>query len=108
MTDNNIVHFPGAGKVLRDNLTGHVTPAFEVLDSARTYANTAENRFVMDMFGHVEPFAPDLDTWRSMPLRLAHDAASDWHIELGPFDLDAADVERLRDAIAAYDKAVGR
>lgn len=103
MTDNidsNVVQFPAP--------VGQYTPAFQVIDSPRHFANTVADRVVMDLFGHVEPYDESIDTWRSMPLRLAYDVAGGWHIELGPYDLDAADIERLRAAIAAYDKALGR
>ncbi|RIS37565.1 hypothetical protein [Mycobacteroides abscessus] len=106
-SDDNIINFPGAEDNTEKLLQGHVTPAFPILDSPRTYANTALNRCVMDVLGHVEPLEDELDTWWSMPLRLAHDQAGGWYIECGPYTFDAADINLLRQAIAAYDSAVG-
>lgn len=40
-----------------------------------------------------------------MPLRLVHDQAAGWHLEVGPYSLDQADIEKLRAAIAGYDAA---
>jgi hypothetical protein len=40
-----------------------------------------------------------------MPLRLVHDQGGGWHLELGPYSLDACDISRLRAAIKSYDDA---
>lgn len=92
-------------RIAAEKLAGQICPAFEIVDSQRTCANEELGRIVADWFGHLEPHVPDTDDWRSMPLRLAHDQAAGWHIELGPYDLDRADIELLRRAIAAYDHA---
>ncbi|MDG5772366.1 hypothetical protein [Mycolicibacterium fortuitum] len=94
-------------RIAAEKLAGQICPDFEVVDSPRALANEEFHRVVMDFFGHVEPYMDDTDDWRSMPLRLAHDQVQSWHIELGPYDLDRADIELLRRAIAAYDQAAG-
>lgn len=86
-----------------ERLLGHIEPAFEVLDTPRTY-----DRVIMDSFGFVEPLDHQADTGQSLPLRVVHEPVSGWQIELGPFNLDATDIWALRSAIAAYDQAVGR
>lgn len=96
MTDDNIRHL------------GHVEPAFMTMDSTRQAGNAEYGRVVFDHFGYVEPHLDEVDGWCSMPLRLVHDQAAGWHLELGPYDLDRSDIELLRRAIAAYDRAVGR
>jgi hypothetical protein len=82
-------------------------PDFPVLDAPRTYANEELHRCIFDVFGGIEPYIEEIDTWISMPLRLAHDEAAGWHLELGPYSLDRGDIRRLRAAIAAYDLATG-
>ncbi|OHU48898.1 hypothetical protein [Mycobacteroides chelonae] len=106
-SDDNIINFPGAEDNSEKLLQGHVTPAFQVLDYPRTYANTEYHRVIMDFFGYLEPYEDETDSWRSMPLRLTHTTVNGWCIECGPFTFDAADINRLREAIAAYDSAVG-
>jgi hypothetical protein len=78
---------------------------FPVIDAPRRYANNQLHRAIFDVFGHIEPYVDETDSWIAMPLRLAHDQAAGWHLELGPYSLDAADIMRLREAIAAYDAA---
>ncbi|PVB44307.1 Uncharacterised protein [Mycobacteroides abscessus subsp. abscessus] len=106
-SDDNIINFPAAEDNSEKLLQGHVEPAFQVLDHPRTYANVEYNRVVMDFFGYLEPYEDETDGWRSMPLRLAHNTATGWCIECGPYTFDAADIKRLREAIAAYEGAVG-
>ena len=81
--------------------------SFPILDATRGYANTSLGRAILDAFGFVEPLVAEMDTWCAMPLRLVHDDGSGYHLELGPYSLNAADVETLRAAIFAYDDAVG-
>lgn len=106
-SDDNIINFPASEDNSEKLLQGHVEPAFQVLDYSRAYANAEYNRMVMDSFGYLEPYEDEADGWRSMPLRLTHNAASGWCIECGPYTFDAADINRLREAIAAYDRATG-
>lgn len=109
MTDNNIRHFPTAIRVpTRDELIADSEPRFEVIDADRAYATNTHARFIMDTFGWVEPLDYRDDTWKSMPLRLVHDLAGGWQIEVGCYNLDASDIHALREAITAYDQAVGR
>jgi hypothetical protein len=63
------------------------------------------NRVVFDVFAPVEPYVRELDYWCSLPLRLVHTTGGGWGIELGPYELDAADILQLRKALAAYDEA---
>ena len=83
------------------------TTDFPIMDAPRLYANNALGRVILDSFGYLEPYLEQSDSWVAMPLRLVHDQAGDWHLEAGPYALDRADIERLREAIAAYDKAIG-
>ncbi len=115
MTDN-IRHLPTArrdqkwspGPTPEQRLLGHVEPGFEIIDANRDYDPLGLARVVMDVFGWAEPLDARVDTWKSLPIRLIHDSAGGWQIELGPYNLDAADILNLKEAIAAYDKAVGR
>lgn len=84
------------------------SPYFDILDAPRTDANAELSRVILDVFDWVEPHLPELDTWVSMPLRLVHDQAGGFRLELGPYDLDAGDILAVRNAIAAYDQATGR
>ena len=65
-------------------------------------------RHICDVFAPLEPRIPETDDWVAMPLRLAYSQAAGWYLEVGPYDLDRADIEVLRAAITAYDAAVGR
>ncbi|OBJ43110.1 hypothetical protein A5621_00860 [Mycobacterium colombiense] len=80
---------------------------FPVLDAPRLYADNMLDRRIAGDFGCVEPYMAELDTWIAMPLRLVHDGGAGWNLELGPYSLNAADMHKLREAIAAYDQAVG-
>jgi hypothetical protein len=80
------------------------TSDFPVLDAPRLYANNMLSRCVIDTLGDIEPYIGETDSWVSMPLRLVYDQAAGWHLECGPYDLDRADIERLRAAIARYDE----
>ncbi|WP_142278350.1 hypothetical protein [Mycobacterium europaeum] len=77
---------------------------FPVLDAPRLYATNLLHRTVKDDFGYLEPYMSETDSWFALPLRLVHDDAGSWHLELGPYSLNGTDVERLRETIAAYDR----
>jgi hypothetical protein len=62
-------------------------------------------RFIVDVVGPIEPHIEETDSWVTMPLRLVHDQAGGLHLEIGPYDLGAADIRRLREAINTYDAA---
>lgn len=89
-------------------MTRGPAPDFPVLDAPRHLDADEFGRAIADRFGFIEPYIGEIDSWVSMPLRLVHDQAAGWHLELGPYDLDAGDIQSLRQAIAAYDRARGR
>jgi hypothetical protein len=91
-----------------DRHLGHTTPGFPILDADRQGDNTMCVRTIFDVHGYVEPYIPEMDSWVSMPLRLAHSQSAGFYLELGPYDLDAADIRRLREALDAYDRATVR
>ncbi|SBS76508.1 hypothetical protein MHPYR_320086 [uncultured Mycobacterium sp.] len=68
----------------------------------------AADPFVIEGFGYIAPHIDEIDSWCSMGVRLAHNDAAGWVIELGPYDLDATDIHALRQAIHAYDHATGK
>ena len=80
---------------------------FPILDAPRNVANAEHNRVIMDSFGHVEAFVEEVDSWCALPIRLVHDQAAGFAIEVGPYSLDRASINVLRAAIAAYDEARG-
>lgn len=82
-------------------------PDFPVLDSNRTYETAEFNRFILDVFGYIEPHIDEIDEWCSMPIRLVHDQAADWHLEIGPYSISRGDIRRLQEAIDAYYQATG-
>ena len=84
-----------------------ISSDFPTLDADRSTATAEYGRVVCDVFAPVEPHITELDDWVAMPLRLAHSQANGWYLELGPYDLNAADILALRQAIAAYDAARG-
>lgn len=81
-------------------------PDFPVLDSDRAHANKEYARVVLDFLGYIEPYVEEVDSWVSMPVRLAHDQAGGLRLEIGPYTLAAADTLRIRDAIRSYDTCV--
>ncbi len=97
MTNDNVHH-----------LDPTAAPRFPILDATRTVGNAELGRDIYADLGHVEPYIEEVDAWCTLPLRLVFDQAAAVHLELGPYDLDHVDIERLRAAIAAYDEAAGR
>ncbi|ELR85684.1 MULTISPECIES: hypothetical protein [Mycobacterium] len=83
-------------------------PNYDVLDAPREHGNTGLGRCIVDSFGHVEPYLEEADGWVSLPLRLVVDQAAGMHLECGPYDFDRADIDRLREAVNAYDTATQR
>lgn len=83
-------------------------PNYDILDGNRSQADEELGRDIIKDYGYIEAHVPEMDNWVSMPLRLVHDQAAGLSIECGPYDFDTADINRLREVIAAYDKAIGR
>lgn len=79
---------------------------FPLLDSARTGANADLFRVVIGEHGIIEPTIDETDSYCTMPLRLSHNAAAGVIIEIGPYDLDHNDIDRLRELLRAYDTCV--
>ena len=80
---------------------------FPTLDADRTAATAEYGRVVVDVLAPVEAHIPERDDWITLPVRLAHSQANGLYVELGPYDLNTADIHALRQAIAAYDAARG-
>lgn len=80
---------------------------FPILDAVRLPPDQPGGRTIIDTLGHLEPFLDETDYWCSMPLRLVHNQLAGIGIELGPYSLNANDIDQLRAAIAAYDRAAG-
>ncbi len=76
---------------------------FPILDAPRTEAKNDLFRTVIDELGAIEPHIDETDYWCTMPMRLSHNAAAGIVLEIGPYDLDREDVNRLREAIRKYD-----
>jgi hypothetical protein len=80
---------------------------FPILDSPRAGdPYTYPGRAILDFHGYIEPYVDEMDYWVAMPVRLVH-TVDGLGIEIGPYSLDAADIMRLRAAIASYDQATG-
>lgn len=80
---------------------------FAILDAPRAGANRELGRAIIDYLGCIEPAIDEIDAFCSMPIRLVHNDAMGFGLEVGPYDLGGSDIERLRAAINAYDQAVG-
>ena len=78
------------------------TSEYPAFDDSRSFAIAELDRMVLDEHGVIEPHIDELDSYCSMAIRVALDAAG-LQLEVGPYDLDARDVDRLRTAINAYD-----
>jgi len=76
---------------------------FPVLDAPR---GDDLGRMIFDVFGEIEPYIEETDSWIAMPVRLVYDQGAGRHIEVGPYSLDRNDIQRLREAIAAFDQEV--
>ena len=81
---------------------------FPLLDAPRTTSDSRFNRIIIDSFGSVEPYVEETDSWISMPVRLIHDDAGGFQLEVGPYSFSRADVDRLHWAIAGFEAAAGR
>lgn len=79
---------------------------FPVLDAPRPIADREYNRIIVDSFGHAEPYIEETDGWVALPLRLVHNQAAGWCVEIGPYSLDRRDIAALQAAIRAYHEAV--
>lgn len=82
-----------------------VNSDFPVLDADRSHPDREYSRHIIDVLPPVEPYITELDSWVALPVRLAYSQASGFYLELGPYDLDRADIEVMRRAVAAYDAA---
>lgn len=81
---------------------------FPVLDAPRPIADSEIGRLVIDdQLAPIEPFIEETDWYVTMPIRLVYDQGSALHLEIGPYSMCKTDIERLRAAITAYDKAQG-
>jgi hypothetical protein len=79
---------------------------FPILDSDRAGDPFIyPGRAILDAHGHIEPYVDEMDTWVAIPLRLVHLDTAGLCLELGPYTLNRQDIERLRAAIASYDRA---
>ncbi|OBH20800.1 hypothetical protein [Mycolicibacter sinensis] len=79
---------------------------FPILDADRSHDDAEYGRQVIVECGYVEPRISETDDWCSLPIRVITDQASGLHIELGPYDLDAADIRDLAGALHAYNQLV--
>lgn len=80
------------------------TADFPVLDAPRDFDNREYHRHIIKDFGYIDPYISEIDYWTSMPVRLIHDTAGGYRIELGPYSLSRYDVNCLREAIAAFNE----
>lgn len=78
------------------------TSRYPALDDCRSVATAELDRMVLEEHGAIEPHIDESDSYCSMPIRLTHNAAG-LQLEIGPYDLDAQDVARLRAALNAYE-----
>lgn len=79
---------------------------FPILDAPRDSATADLMRELIDeSLDPIEPHVDETDSTITMPLRIAHNAATGIYIELGPYDLDDRDIKRLREALRRYDAA---
>jgi hypothetical protein len=65
------------------------------------------NRQVFETFGDVEAHVAELDSWCALPVRLSHDQAGGWQVELGPYTLNHADLLVLAAALRGWQDATG-
>jgi hypothetical protein len=75
---------------------------FPELDSTRTEANCPGHQIISE-HGTIEPFVDEMDTWVSIPVRVAVNAGAGLCIEVGPYTLGRQEIDRLRAAIFDYD-----
>ncbi|GAA4296812.1 hypothetical protein [Mycobacterium paraffinicum] len=79
-------------------------PDFPVLDASYIDSNLHVGRQVVRDLGVIEPRVDEVDWWFTLPLRLVISQADGFHVAIGPYALNAADIEVLRNAIGAYDR----
>jgi len=73
-----------------------VSSTFNLHDSRR---DLSENREVIAEYGIPEPYVPDEDSWARVPLRLTHNQAAGFVLELGIYDFSDADFDALEHAV---------
>lgn len=74
------------------------------LDSDRTAADAEIGREVLADCGVITAAIQEIDGFCDMPVRVSRNAAAGWTLEIGPYDLDHRDIERIREAIRQYDE----
>lgn len=78
---------------------------YPVVDRPPLWEDVEFRRHIVQAFGDAEPYIAEMDWWASMPVRLVHNTAVGWALEVGPYELWSGEIELLREAIAAYDLA---
>lgn len=82
-----------------------VNSDFPILDADRSHPDREYSRVIIDVLPPVEAYITEMDSWVAMPVRLAYSQSNGIYLEVGPYDLDRADIEVMRRAVAAYDAA---
>ena len=68
---------------------------------------TYPGRTVLDHLGYIEPLDERADTFIALPVRLCHTQGAGICLEVGPFTFNRLDIDKLRQAITAHDRALG-
>ncbi|WP_131808944.1 hypothetical protein [Mycolicibacter sinensis] len=97
------VEDPDEAAALR-RIAGHLRMpwCFPVMDHPRAEENRELSRQVVKEFGAIAPYFPEDDSYRTLPLRLAHNAAGGFRIEFGPFSLGRRELRVLHRAIVEW------
>jgi hypothetical protein len=75
-----------------------------IVDDPRVESNTSMGREVIEEFPAIWPHRDVTDDSVRLPIRLSHVAGVGFSMEIGPYDLDRADVEILKAFIASWDR----
>ena len=76
-----------------------VSHPFVLHDANREDTAHEVDRQVITDVATTEPYLPETDSWARVPLRISHNAAVGFVLEVGPYDFSDDDLESLALAV---------
>jgi hypothetical protein len=76
---------------------------FPVVDADRSESDREDGRQIIEEFGEIQSYFPARDWWGRVPVRLTVNQSAGFIIEVGTMDLAKAEIDVLKQAIAAWE-----
>lgn len=76
-----------------------VSSPFPLHDADRSDSDDMSERDVIQELGIPEPYTPDNDSFARVPLRMSHNTAAGFVLEVGPYDFSGYDFLALEHAV---------